>query len=302
MFRKKEKEKISTRPKIEEKPSAFFKIVYFLLLIAFFGVTVYVLIFSNFLQVNNINIQGTSELKYEDVYGKLEASISGKYFVFIPKDNFIIISSKRIKKDLSEEFRKIRSVEVKKTFPDRIDVKIEERKALIVWCAGSSCYIIDEQGYAYTEANFESEEIRQNNLIKITDLSGKSLELGEKILEPEYVNFIFNIRDVIERETGIGISDEYQTQFRISGEIHIKTSDGWYVYLSSDLPLDQSARTLKAFLEKEIPNELRPELEYVDLRVENKVFYKIKGTENEEEDKEESEDGGKNKKDKKKVE
>lgn len=281
MFKEQPRKKISTRDKRDE-PSIFFKVAYFFMLIVFFGVTAYVLIFSNFMRINHLSLKGTKELGYNDVYADAKALISGKYLDVFPKDNFILISKKRIQKNLLDEFKKIRVVEVEKKFPDTVNIKIEERAALIVWCTKGPCYIIDEQGFAYAGADFDSDELRENNLVKLVDISAKPVVIGEQVLNEEYVKFIFSVREAFRKDLNIDIADEYITRYRISGEIEVKTKEGWDVYLDSHLPLEKSVRTIKAFLEKEIDEDARKRLEYLDLRIENKVFYKIRDEESQE--------------------
>ncbi|GBE16804.1 cell division protein FtsQ [bacterium BMS3Abin15] len=267
--------------KKREGQSLFFKIVYFFLLFAFAGVVIYILIFSLFLRVNYLNLEGVEELEYEKVYNKLESLLDGKYLWIFPKDNFLLVLSGKIKKELAGEFKKIRQVEVEKNFPDTINVKIEERESLILWCSKGPCYIIDEQGYAYAWADFESREIKENNLVRLVDMSAKPIDIGEKILDEDYVKFVTEIREKLKRELNIKISDEYSTTTKLSEVIKINTNDGWDIHLSSQIPLDQSIRTLKTFLEQKITDEIKKELEYVDLRVENKIYYKVKNSDEE---------------------
>lgn len=281
MFKEQPRKKISTRSKREEPP-IFFKVAYFIMLVVFFGVTVYVLMFSSFMRVNHLNFEGAKELEYEKVYAAAKALIVGKYLNIFPKDNFFMISKKKIQRNLLDEFKKIRVVEVEKKFPDTVNIKIEEREALVIWCAKGPCYIIDEQGFAYAGADFNSDELKENNLVKLVDINAEPVIIGERILDEDYVKFIFSVRESFRKNLDINIADEYTTRHRISGEIEVKTEEGWDVYLNNQLSLEKSMRTLKTFLEKEIDGEASKRMEYVDLRIENKVFYKIRDEENQE--------------------
>lgn len=275
------------KKKQKEKHSVFFRAVYYFLLAAFAGVTAYIFIFSPFIQINYLRLEGTEELGYEKVLEELKISLSGKYFGFIPKNNFVLISKKKIRNRLMEKFKKVSNVEVKKVFPDTVNVKITERKALLLWCSGGPCYIIDEEGCAYGGVNFESSEIKENNLIKLVDVSAKPVSLGEKILSENYINFILELAEEIKKEAPISVLGEYRTACRAAEEVRVKTAEGWDIYFSSKIPAKQSIRTLKTFLEKEMDEEKRKNLEYIDLRVENKVYYKFKNLEEDKNDQDE---------------
>ncbi|EKD46470.1 MAG: hypothetical protein ACD_67C00227G0001, partial [uncultured bacterium] len=54
---------------------------------------------------------------------------------------------------------------------------------------------------------------------------------------------------------------------------------GLEIYFSMQFPLESAIDSLKVVLSKEIPEEKRGDVEYIDLRDENKVFYKFKSVE-----------------------
>ncbi|MDO8529727.1 MAG: FtsQ-type POTRA domain-containing protein [bacterium] len=282
-FRKKEKiyprssrkRKNFFEKKEEIDSTIFSRLIFRLLALVFIGATAYILFFSPFLEVNRIFIEGNSELNRDEIQNNIQQSIQGKYFKFIPKNNLILASSKKIRNNLLNDFKKISEVEVKKVFPGGIDVKIKERKSLLVWCSAGPCYIIDEEGFAYTGADFESEEIKQNNLVILTDTSAKPVIMGEKVLTSDYIQFVSRVRNELEKQTEIKIG-EYQTGSRMAEEVKVKTEAGWEIYFSSNLPLEESIRTLITFLEKEAGVKTTNNLEYIDLRAENKVYYKFK--------------------------
>lgn len=293
MFRKKEKIKrrLDLELRAPKKRKSFFekkeeasgspiilRAVFRILFSLFAALVFYVLFFSPFLEVKEIRLEGVSELSYNDVYRKISSYLEGKYFNFVPKNNFILIFPDRIKKDLQNDFKKIGEIEVRKVFPDEIAVKIVERKALLVWCSGK-CHIIDENGYAYTEADFESEEIKQNHLVNITDMSAKPVSMGQKVLSEDYINFAISLKEKLENEVEIKIKNEYQTQSKLAEEIRVMSEDGWGIYFSTAIPLEDNLQALKTFLEKEMAGKDRSKLEYVDLRAENKVYYKFKDEE-----------------------
>lgn len=313
MFWKKKNKRIELELRAPKKRKSFFekkeknisnpvfaRIIFHLLVFVFVGAIIYILFFSSFLEIKKVSIEGIAELNYENVYQKSREPLSEKYFYFIPKNNLILISKNEIEKKLLENFKKISEADVQKNFPDTIVVKITERKALLVWCSGDPCYIVDKNGYAYTGADFESEEVKQNNLLSVRDNSAKPIKIGEKVLDEDYIDFIISIKDKLEREIGVTVNGEYQTGSKIADEVKVKTEEGWEIYFSSGLSMENSLRTLKIFLDKEIDQEKRFKLEYIDLRAENKVYYKFKEEKNENKDQNNKEDNSDTKEENKK--
>lgn len=266
--------------KKEETPKdpVIARVIFRILIFFFVASVVYVLFFSPFLEIKDIQLKGISEIKYEEVYQEIEQVLSGKY-LFIPKNNLIIVPEQEIENNLSDKFKKISLIEIKKHFPNGIEIEIVERKTLFVWCSSGSCYIIDEKGYAYMGADFESEQIKQNRLVTLVDDSSKPVSIGDKVLQEEYINFVANLRDELREETGLEVSDEFHTQSRIAEEAKVTTLESWQIFFSSVIPIENSLQTLKTFLEKQMNEESKSKLEYVDLRAENKVYYKFKDEE-----------------------
>lgn len=259
---------------MSEKELKFSRMLFYFLLVVFLTVAGYVLLFSPYLKIQAISIHGIKELDYDAVTAKTASVIQGKYLKIIPKDNYFLVSKRKMSKNLTEEFKKIKLVKIKKMFPGAISIEIKERDSLILWCSGGPCYIIDESGFAYTSSDLDAPEVVQNNLIQIIDTSARPVEIGEKILNEEYVLYLLALREKI-KKNDLKVSEQWYTPSLVADEVEIETSYGWRVYFSSKINPDRALRTLKAFLDGEIDDK-RERLEYVDLRIENKVFYRLK--------------------------
>lgn len=255
------------------------RIIFYILLVFFVGVSVYILFFSQYLQILNINISGTQQLSSERIRQTLESYLQEKFFGCIPKNNFLLISQKMTARLLEENFKKIRTASVSKKFPDTININIDERKSLLVWCASENCFLIDENGIAYNVADFNSPEIVQNNLLRINDKSARALAIGDKIISSEYEQYALGIKDIL-KSIDLEVSDDiYETPSNMADEIDVRIKQGIQIYFSTQFSLESAVRTLAVVLKKEIPDDQREKLEYIDLRSEGKVFYKFKNTE-----------------------
>ncbi|KKQ53631.1 MAG: hypothetical protein US70_C0001G0035 [Parcubacteria group bacterium GW2011_GWD2_38_11] len=263
----------------EKKASRFFSVfIFYTLLVCFIAVTGYVMFFSQHLQITSIVVSGTKELDGQEIQQIVSDSLAGKYLGIIPKNNFLFVSQGKFENLLNDKFKKIRTLSVIKKFPDTVNIDIDERKALLVWCSNEKCYLLDENGTAYSEADFSSPELLGNNLLQINETNGREVVIGTKIIEPFYEQYVLAIKDAL-RIDGFEITGQYFTPSRMAEEINVKTNQETEFYFSTQFSLDSAMRTLTTILKKEIPEDKKSEIAYIDLRNENKAFYKFKNIE-----------------------
>jgi len=262
--------------RLDEKPSGIVSaVVFYFLLLCFLSVSVYVLFFSEYLMISNVSIAGTQQLSDREVRQSFDDLLNGKFLNIFPRNNFLLVSKQSIEKKLYRDFKKIRGVVVDKKFPDSVSIAIDERKALLVWCSQEKCYLLDEQGFAYSEADFSSEQLIQNNLLQINDNSGSKIEIGEKIIEPSFEQYVLALKDDL-LKFGFEANGQYYTPSRMSEEIIVKTNQETDFYFSMQFSKESAMKTLGTIFKKEITTEKRGNIAYIDLRNENKVFYKLK--------------------------
>lgn len=287
-----EKSKASKVPKNIKK---YFKIsiISNLLAIFFVSVSFYVFSFSSFLEIEDIEISNSSIAK-DKIEGYIRTELNNRYLKIFSKKNYVFLDARDLERKLKHNFKKIKKISVKKKFPNKLLVDIEERNLILSLCSRGECYFIDENGYAYEKADFNSFNPGEDRVAKLIDESGKEIREGEYVLMPKYVEFIISIEDAIRNGTSLEILNEYRTESRISEEVIVQTRKGWDIYLNSKFPIDKSVYTLKTLLNRQIMLRDLNDLEYIDLRSENKVFYRMIGgvTQEEEEMKRENQEEG----------
>lgn len=261
------------------------------------GAVVYVLFFSPFMIISKIEAFGALTIGDSAIEKKIIAEMEKKYFSFLKKNNFILFSKKRIVNALKDEFIKIDTVEIVKKFPDKIRVSVKEKRITFVLCGGESCFAIDDAGLAYAPADFEGNRLGENELPIIRDESKKIINQGSEALAVDYAEFVLDIRDKLQNELNIDLEREIHTPNIASGDIRMMTREGWRIMLDNNIPAAKEIEMLRVTLNK-IDAEKRKDLDYIDLRINNKVFYKFKTQENIEIKQEEikSEDGDKKEK------
>lgn len=219
-------------------------------------------------RIKEITITGNEIVEKEKILSLAQESIKGKIFYIFPKDNIFLISKDEIKNSLLNNFLRIKSVSVFKDLPNTLLVKIEERNPVSLYCKENNCAFINEDGLVFEEAPFFSGSL----FVKFFDeREGNNFLVKKQILETEqYKNLIEFCRLALRDDIRIS-----EITLKKEGLYQLNTTEGWYIMFNERNQLDIAIENLRITLENQIKDE-RSSLEYIDLRLENKVFYKFK--------------------------
>jgi len=252
------------------------KILTWFLVVAFVGVTIHSLFFSPLLDINSVQISGTDKLGVASISEMIDAVLRGKYVGLLKKNNIILASKNNIEKVLMDRFKKIESVEITKNFPSELLIDIKERQSSLVFCSGEPCFVIDSGGQAYAQADFVSNELDEQSLSILRDLSQKSVAMKDVSIDVNLLQFVANIKNRLRTELGIKIKQEWSTPTVVSSDLRVETLNGWKIYFGEDVGTDKEIEMLKTILNNSIDKTKQADLEYIDLRLNNKVYYKFK--------------------------
>ena len=248
-----------------------FRIIFLLSVGIFFLSLLGVLKLATIYQVKNVEISGNKRLDHEVLSRGLKEFVlsdleNDNFFLkFLGGDNFLVWYFSDWSKFLNNNSN-LANLEAQFDFlKSSILFNVIEQDPWALWCNKNNCFWFDEKGVILENAPLVSGKL----IYKIQDDSERSLSIGDSIL----LNKIFrdNLMAVISLLKESKLFIEKITLDRINfQEIS--------VYLENGLRLDFSLR-FKFNLTKNDFNALLQKikyqnLEYVDFRVENRIYYK----------------------------
>jgi cell division septal protein FtsQ len=271
---------VSTKPREKEKKRGrkFSRFLFWLLLLVFLGICAYLLFFSPFLEINSVSVEGNKEISSVDITKSVEKYFEGKFFFYLPKGNFFLARQEEINRVVSSISKKLEVVSIEKKFPGSMQIKVIERKAELAWCSGGVCYSIDKDGLSYEGAQGNEDGLRAKNFLVVVDDSARPVEIGKTKIDSEYIIWIENVSTMIKDRLNVKIVESFHTPGAASNEVNIRMNEGWILKISSQYSIDESQKIIQTLFEKELNEETRKKLDYLDLRVKNKIYYKIKNT------------------------
>lgn len=237
-------------PPGELKKKKFPKIIiilFFLLII--FGGLIYFLLYSPFFQIKNIVIEDSTSPEINEIL----QSLKGK--------NIILFSSSKIQNEISQKYPEVTDLMIIRGLPDTLKIQFKDRQAKIIWQTQDKNYLVDSRGMIYKEA----QEI--GDLPKVKDNNNITVNLGQQIVSENFLNFIIGLSSPFNQTTGVKI-----IRFEINEtifQVDAITDQGWKVIFDTTRKASDQLTDLTKFL-AEHKNEVT---EYIDLRVEGRVYY-----------------------------
>ncbi|HOZ16396.1 MAG TPA: FtsQ-type POTRA domain-containing protein [Candidatus Portnoybacteria bacterium] len=217
---------------------------------------IYVLFFSPIFKIKEIIIFGNRKVSAEEIKNNLVC------------ENIILTNNKNIRNQLLKKNLAILELKIRKNlFKRKLEINIEEREEIGIVCSVDRCFYFDKEGIVFQKA-----PITSGSLITIVqDYSNRNYELGNKIADKSFIDIILEITKDLFSEIGLKILSFNISSYPIK-ELKAITSEGWYVLFNLERNINNQLLLLKVGLKEKIKN--RTNLHYVDLRIENRIYYK----------------------------
>lgn len=225
-------------------------------------VAVYLLLFSNIFQINNISVQGPNTTLSQDLQKETEKYLNSRLF----GRNWLILNTKDLRSTLQKSFNGQESISVDKVFPSRLIIKTDEQKPGLIWKTGARRYVISVNGRVMSEIPHD----QSSDLVVVVDTSNIPVEIGDNVTGRQFVTFTTEIYKAL-RENNLGPSELYIRE--TTGELNAKTTQGYDIKFDTTVDSAVQIRALNAVLELLKSSNKKP-TEYIDLRINGKAFYR----------------------------
>jgi len=231
------------------------------------------------LQIHEIVIHGNSVISDSDLKKITKEVLEGKYFFLFPRTNTFIYPEKEIETSVLSSFRQIESVDLVRTNFQTLSMEVEEQSPYALWCfqeiletekVQDICYFLNREGLVFSKApNFTG-----NVFFRFYGDLDDTDPIGKYYLK---VNNEFNRASVlIDSITSLSI---VPIELHPLGEddMELYMDDGSKVLFTRKQSSSEVLDNLKVVLESEIfKDKERGDIEYIDLRFGNKVYFKLK--------------------------
>lgn len=239
------------------------------------------------LNISLAEVRGNKAIDAEAVKTIIEKEITGNYLWFFPKTNILLYPKNKIKKELYNEFKRIKDINL--SVKNKIlEAALTEREAKYLWCGDTfpengkdsqKCYFMDEGGYIFDEAPYFSGDV-YFKFYGLIDQAG-ILPPGSFFYKENFMRLISFTDALVSmglKPTALYIAEYGNAQIFLSGRDSLATDPKIIFKIDSDLLA--AAKNLETALGAEpLQSNFKNKyssLEYIDLRFGNKVYYRFR--------------------------
>jgi cell division septal protein FtsQ len=245
----------------------FFYFKFFLIIfgiVALAAVLLYLVIYSPIFQVDKFIVENNKRISDEQVLAFINPKIMNNVMAkFLGKNNFLTWSEGAI--DVSNT--PLLTAKVDKDWLNRsIKISVQERELFGIWCIQNGvCYWLDQNGLAFEEAP----ETEGSLILKIYDKDKTETLLGSKIIEDR---FLKNLLALLVNLKKMDLPIKKIVFDRKLQELLIEMYEGPDLMFSIRFDPALMFNSLQSLLKS---LDLK-KINYIDLRVENRMYYKNK--------------------------
>ncbi|OGG90964.1 hypothetical protein A3H55_01970 [Candidatus Kuenenbacteria bacterium RIFCSPLOWO2_02_FULL_42_16] len=230
---------------------------------------IYALIYSPIFKIEKITVEGVNGV---DVLNQIQIAAnkytSGYKLLFLPRDNLLFLDKEGLIRFLSEN-TPVEEIKVGKKLFETLVISGQEKLPVLLWQEGQQNYYIDKTGLVMAAVNKENIKY---SLTTINRGTTTPVVVGRKIIDERNVGFIQEALDQIQQQLRDYPVVRVEANDFSNNEIKFYAAEGWYFVLNTRLALDKPLDNLVEFLKQKESEILQ--LKYIDLRVEDKIFYK----------------------------
>ncbi|MDD5341491.1 MAG: FtsQ-type POTRA domain-containing protein [Patescibacteria group bacterium] len=259
-----------------------------LLLVIIFGV--YFFLFSGFYKISNIEIQGNQIISTDDILDITNNYLSGRTLLIFSNKNIFIFSKNELKRRIGE-YVLLNDLKIDRVLPNTIKIELQEKEAAIKWITNDQEYLVDKNGIVIKKfyklvmpkifqlnTNSQPDETKEtipDSFLKVLNTSNQNINLGDKVLLPENVDFIFQLQEKFSQKDYLKIKN-ITVPNNMPKFITANLDSGWYIMLNLSDTADNQYNRLELLIDEKIKRSNLNRLDYVDLRLGESVYYKFK--------------------------
>ncbi|PSO44820.1 MAG: hypothetical protein BRC23_00085 [Parcubacteria group bacterium SW_4_49_11] len=221
-----------------------------------------------YVHVSTVKIEGDKRVRTNQLRDYILRNLGDKRWNILQSRAITFVPVGRLQRQVKEEFPLIKTVDISRTPPATLTVEITERTTIATQCH-ARCYQIGENGRAI-------KRVPKSDVTNPKLVGSEEVGLGERVLSGREARWLRTIKTQLDEFVDLSVSKfvidaTFEDQIQI---VHVHVEEGYYLKFDSLTPVRHQIRVLPTIFTERLPSEKRKKLEYIDLRIKNRVYYK----------------------------
>lgn len=203
-----------------------------------------------------------------------------KHSLVFGRANIFLVPRSLLERELPKRFPVIHTVQVLRRLPGTVRIAVQEKVPAAILFAGGTYFALDPEGIAFETVH--TERLRRNTLPVLRDERPEvRIDLGQHVIDPAVLTMVHDLVALLPERFHLAVK-EVTIPAIGTEELRVRVNEGWILLLDTKQPLQDQLVVLEKIFTEEVEPKERLALEYLDLRVRGKAFYKLRGIRNEE--------------------
>ena len=256
---------LNAQPRGADKPRANKRkfLISALFLLGLTGL-VYFIVWGSFWQVQHIEVSGSQKADLMvDLVRIVRDYQQGVYYRFIPRQNILFLDIDDLAGWIKQRLL-VDELRIDKKIPDRLVIKVKEKRPVLIWQKDREYYYVVMSAKKLVEIEYD--------LPIVSSLEGAEVVVGRQLLRTEQVSYIREVVNCVKDEFSAWYIEKVVLPAVEGREMFFYSNQGWYFILSLDTDKQIALNNLALFLKQKA--DRLADIEYIDLRIEDRLFYK----------------------------
>jgi cell division septal protein FtsQ len=191
------------------------------------------------------------------------------------KRNIFFLQSDLLESAVLAELPQVRTVHIVRKLPGTIKAIVQEKEPALLLLSDGQYYFVDDNGVPYEEARLDTLPGVVLPIVK-NDNQETRVVLGVAAVEPSFVAFMRSVQEKLPDSVGAQVA-EIHIPSLAAREVHYYLDNNWRILFDATRTFEQQLITLEQLLKETIKEEDQTRLEYIDLRIPQRAYYRVSG-------------------------
>lgn len=237
----------------------------------------------------------------KNIVEEVEKELQGKKWGVFPRRNYFFLPEKEMSR-VMERFPSYQNISFEKRLPSTLTIYYKHHQPVsvviqsykerilieppvledpvdepLIPVEDEYEEIVREQGFRLSDAGVVLEKIHIDSIdsqeVVLTVRSPRVVEIGDSLIDERLFRAMQDLQELFEPSIHIPIESFEVGDNFLPHEIHVVTREGWKVYFDWSKDTKEQIHILQTLLSGAL-QEKRQTIQYIDLRIKDKVFYK----------------------------